>query len=231
MSNHYLVTGASRGIGFELVKSLAEKGHLITVVARTQSKLNSLRGLHPELIQPLAVDITTEQGRNEINEHFTQKSLTIDGIVHNAGLLINKPFMELSEKDWVNQLDVNLLAPVFLTKMLLPFMNSAAHVLNIGSMGGFQGSSKFPGLTGYSVAKGALSVFTECLAVELNDINISCNCLCLGAVQTEMLESAFPGMEAPVQPGEMGEYICNFLINGHTFFNGKILPVSLADPS
>ena len=231
MGNHYLVTGASRGIGFELVKYLADQNHQVTVAARTESKLSSLHELYPEQVQPLAVDITTKEGRGKIVNFLERKYLTLDGVVHNAGLLINKAFEDLTEEDWQNQLDVNLLAPVFLTKKLLPYLNSGSHILNIGSMGGYQGSSKFPGLTGYSVAKGALSIFTECLAAELNDRNIVSNCLCLGAVQTEMLENAFPGMQAPVQPDEMGEYISNFLLTAHKFYNGRVLPVSLADPS
>jgi len=231
MANHYLVTGASRGIGFEVVKYLTENDHLITAVARSQDKLSTLRGLYPELIHTLALDITSEQNRKDLVKHFSDKGLTLNGIVHNAGLLINKPFPELTNEDWQKQLDVNLLAPVFITRDLLQFLNPGSHILNISSMGGFQGSSKFPGLTGYSVAKGALSVFTECLSGELLEKQIKCNCLCLGAVQTEMLESAFPGMQAPVKSGEMGKYISNFLETGHTFYNGKVLPVSLADPS
>lgn len=231
MENHYLVTGASRGIGFELVKNLAQQNHLITAVARTESKLSSLRGLFPDQIQPVPVDITTEEGVEELVNHFEQHKLTLNGIVHNAGLLINKPFEKLTQTDWQDQLDVNLLAPVLLTKLLLPYMNSGCHILHISSMGGFQGSSKFPGLAGYSVAKGALSILTECLAVELADRKIVCNCLCLGAVQTEMLETAFPGIQAPVEAGEMGHFISDFLTTAHHFFNGKVLPVSLADPS
>ncbi|REL33520.1 SDR family oxidoreductase [Rhodohalobacter sp. SW132] len=231
MSNHYVVTGSSRGIGYELVKSLANKNHLVTVVARSEEKLTSLRSLFPEQIFPITADITTEEGRNTLIGHIKEKSISLDGIVHNAGLLIKKPFEELTDDDWNRQLDVNLLAPVFLTRDLLPHMNSGSHILNIGSMGGFQGSSKFPGLSAYSVAKGALSVLTECLAAELADRNISSNCLCLGAVQTEMFEAAFPDFQAPVQPGDMGRYISEFLLDAHKLFNGRVLPVSLADPS
>lgn len=231
MANHYLITGASRGIGFEVVKHLAENNHLITAVARSQDKLSTLRGLYPEQIHTLALDITSEQNREDLVHHFSDKGLTLDGIVHNAGLLINKSFTDLTNEDWQQQLDINLLAPVFLTRDLIDFMNSNSHILNISSMGGYQGSSKFPGLTGYSVAKGALSILTECLPGELQEQQVKCNCLCLGAVQTEMLESAFPGMQAPVKAGEMGRYISNFLETGHTFYNGRVLPVSLEDPS
>lgn len=231
MANHYLVTGASKGIGMELVKSLAEINHLITVVSRNESRLSSLRGLYPEKIFTLPQDITSGDACQKIIEHLESRDLTLDGIVHNAGLLINKSFPQLTNDDWQKQIDVNLLAPVKLTRELLPFLKPHSHILNISSMGGFQGSSKFPGLAAYSVSKGALSILTECLSVELSDQQIACNCLCLGAVQTEMLETAFPDMNAPVEPGEMGAYICDFLTRAHKFYNGKVLPVSLADPS
>jgi len=138
MANHYLVTGASRGIGFETVKNLADNDHLVTAVARSRDKLSSLRGLYPEHIRTLAADITSDQDREGIIQHMSENGLTLDGIVHNAGLLINKPFEDLTNEDWQRQLDVNLLAPVFLTRDLLKFMNPGSHILNISSMGGFQ---------------------------------------------------------------------------------------------
>lgn len=231
MNKTVFITGASRGIGEQTARFLAEKGHTVIVVARSDDKLKKLAATYPDNIHPLALDITNEGSAKKIIELLENKKLRLDAIIHNAGLLINKPFKDQTLDDWQSQLNVNLLGPVMLTKNLLPYLNKSSHILNISSMGGFQGSSKFPGLSAYSVSKGALSILTECLAVELEKSAIACNSLCLGAVQTEMLEEAFPGMKAPVSSESMGEYIGNFSLTGHSFYNGKVLPVSLVDPS
>ena len=231
MHKHIIITGASRGIGLETAKYLTDKNCLITIIARSADKLNNLKEYNPDKLIPLELDITNKNAPEVIQNHLDRHQFRIDGLIHNAGLLINKPFEDLSDEDWGRQMNVNLLGPVRLTRELLPHFNENAHILNIGTMGGFQGSSKFPGLSAYSVSKGALTVLTECLAVELADRNISVNCLCLGAVQTEMLEQAFPGLQAPVNPVEMGGFVGNFLLHSHKFFNGKILPISLHDPS
>lgn len=230
MSKHILITGASRGIGYETAKYLANQNCSITAIARSEDKLNQLRAYAPEQIFPLPIDITQDRAANQIQEHLTRHQLSIDGLIHNAGLLVNKPFLEQTDYDWERQISVNLMAPVRLTRSLISMFNEDSHIVNIGSMGGFQGSEKFPGLSAYSTVKGALAILTECLAVELADYNIKTNCLCLGAVQTEMLETAFPGIEAPVNPTEMARYIGDFTIKAGTFMNGKILPVALNNP-
>jgi len=231
MKKHILITGASKGIGFETARYLAENKCSVTAIARSEDKLGELNSLFPDSIYPLAMDITEENAGPFIRDHLQKTGKKIDGLINNAGLLINKPFQKLTRDDWYNQMEINLFAPVFLIQELFSFFNSGSHIVNIGSMGGFQTSSKFPGLTGYSVAKGALSILSECVSTEFSDHNISCNCLCLGAVQTEMLNQAFPGIEAPVKPIEMGKYIGNFTLSAHKFYNGKVLPVSLMDPS
>lgn len=230
MAKHILITGASRGIGFETAKYLAENHCTVTAIARSEEKLAELKKTNPRNIYPLVMDITAENAGSIVQEHLKEVNKKIDGLINNAGLLVNKPFQKLSRDDWYRQMEVNLFAPVFLIKELFSSFNKGAHIVNIGSMGGFQTSSKFPGLTGYSVAKGALSILTECVSTEYAEHKISCNCLCLGAVQTEMLNQAFPGIEAPVEPDEMGKYIGNFTLEAHKFYNGKILPVSLMDP-
>jgi len=89
---------------------------------------------------------------------------------------------------------------------------------------------KFPGLAAYSSSKGALLTLTEMLAEEYKEQGISFNALALGAVQTEMLEEAFPGYKAPVSAVEMANYIYNFALTGNKFYNGKILQVSSSTP-
>lgn len=225
-----VLTGASKGIGYQIAKSLVGMGHRIVAIARSEQMLLQLKEIAPNQIDILAIDITADESAKTLKNHFIKNDLKLDALIHNAGLLINKPFMDQTDSDWRNQMEVNLFAPVTITRSLLPLFNEGAHILSISSMGGYQGSSKFPGLSGYSVSKGALSILSEVLATELSDLKIKSNALCLGAVQTEMLEQAFPGFEAPLSPEEMGDYIANFSVDGHRYYNGQILPVTLGNP-
>jgi 3-oxoacyl-[acyl-carrier protein] reductase len=229
MNKQILITGASKGIGFETAKILADSNCDVTAISRSKDRLDLLSASNKH-IHTIAADITRPEAAELIIKHLTVNQIQLDGIIHNAGLLINKPFRDLSDQDWENQLAVNLLAPVRLTRGLLSFLKNGSHILNISSMGGFQGSDKFPGLSGYSASKGALSILTECLASELAADQIFVNCLCLGAAETEMLKQAFPGFKAPLTALEMGEYVADFVLHGHKFYNGKILPVALSNP-
>jgi len=132
----------------------------------------------------------------------------------------------------MKQFEINVFAPITLIQTLLPLLQKGKqpHVVNIGSMGGFQGSTKFKGLSAYSSSKAALACYTECLAEELRDSHISFNCLALGTVQTDMLNQAFPGYKANLSPEEAGKYIADFALTGQKFFNGKVIPVNTSTP-
>lgn len=229
MSKIAIVTGASRGIGREVCMELARQGHHIVAVARSEELLEKLAATK-ETIHAKPTDLTDEQAVHELVQEIEDHFPKVDILINNAGTLINKPFTDLSLADWRTHIEGNLISAVNITKQLLPLFNEKAHIVNISSMGGFQGSAKFPGLSAYSASKGAVSIFTESLAVELTSQNIKANALCLGAVQTEMLEEAFPGIEAPLSPQEMGNYIADFALNGHQYYNGKILPVAMDNP-
>lgn len=229
-----VVTGASSGVGFELVKKLIsnEEVKLIIGIARRKERLNELAEFalvsdRPKVFIPIAQDICSLS-----EESLTPLLTRVDVLVNNAGMLLSKPFQQLTSEDFRSIYEVNVFAPARLIQMLKPMMggNDPSHIVNIGSMGGFQGASKFPGLSAYSSSKSAIAGLTECLAEEFKKDNIKVNCLAFGAVQTEMLEKAFPGFQAPVTADQMAAHVAEFALTGHLFYNGKVLPVSASTP-
>ncbi len=226
-----IVTGASKGIGRATTIHLAKEGHKVFAIARSERALkNLILENYTGDIVPIIADLTDENDLDQMAKVIGSNT-EIDVLINNAGLLINKPFLSTTISDWQEQLEINLLSPVRLIKKIYPNLKKGSHILNIGSMGGLQGSSKFPGLSAYSSSKGALSILTESLSVEFANSEIAVNCLCLGAVQTKMLQEAFPGYQAPTSPEQMAAFISDFALNGHNYFNGKILPVSLNNPN
>jgi short-subunit dehydrogenase len=228
-SKRILVTGASRGIGFELVKLLSIKGHKVIAVSRNTDNLVNIKDTHRSLI-PVQAEITSQEGLIKIQEKVESEWKALDVLIHNAGTLLFKPFKETSEADFLDVYKVNVFAVAELTRILDPYLVSGTHVVAISSMGGIQGSMKFPGLAAYSSSKGAVITLMELLAEEYKERKVSFNTLALGAVQTEMLAEAFPDYKAPVTAVEMAKYIADFSLDGHMVFNGKVLPVSNSTP-
>ncbi|MEO6304862.1 MAG: SDR family oxidoreductase [Bacteroidia bacterium] len=229
-----LITGASKGIGFEMVKQLSEdQNTLVIAVSRNLEPLTKfVNQKNTHTVLPVKADITKATDQKKIVKTLKTLGLKIDILINNAGEIVNKPFEKITAKELQSVYTTNVFGPFTLIQTLLPFFNkkNKTHIVNISSMGGFQGSSKFPGLSAYSSSKSALSGLTECLAEELKPKNISVNCLAIGAVQTEMLAKAFPGYKAPLKANEMAKFICNFALTGHSYFNGKIIPVSSTTP-
>lgn len=231
-----IITGASRGIGFELVKkfSLNAENHVLAL-SRSEQGLNRVRDAclaqNPNAkVEIVIFDVVAGNYHGLLEHSILPFFKGIDILINNAGFLVNKPLAEITEEDFNKSFDVNVKAVFKLVKLLQFHFSKGGHIVNIASMGGLQGSAKFPGLSVYSASKGALAVLTESLAVEMNKQDLSINCLALGAVQTEMFENAFPGHKAPLVPGQMADFIYDFALNGNKYFNGKILPVSLSTP-
>ena len=224
-----VVVGASRGIGNALVRLLASNpNHHVIALSRNVEKMKTAFQ-HLSNVAPMAFDLSSNV-RSQAEGIFWNLD-KIDVLINNAGLLVNKPFIELSHSDLSACYQVNVLGVMETVQAAVSKMNPAgSHIVNISSMGGFQGSVKFAGLSAYSTSKAALCSFTELFSEEYKDSSIKMNCLCLGAAQTEMLEEAFPGYEAPVSAEKMAEYIAEFALKGNQWFNGKILPVSLSTP-
>lgn len=230
-----IITGASSGIGFEAALELTlDSKNKVVCIARSADKLRKLleiaKQINPECtLLPVEFDLINDDYA-ALAPFLKQQLGKVDILINNAGQLINKPFLETTEADLATMLETNVMSHFKMIKCTLPFMEAGAHIVNIGSMGGFQGSIKFSGLAAYSASKSALHTLTECLALELAPSGIKVNCLALGSAQTEMLETAFPGYESPVLAFEMGKYVADFARTGHKFFNGKTLPVAVTTP-
>lgn len=225
MEKTFVVTGASRGIGYALVQHVANQGHTVYALSRSIKTIKKT----PKLF-PIAIDIADEKALEEFANQLKGKRVVVDALINNAGALLNQPFSETTKEDFEAVYRVNVFGLASLIRLLLPLIDPKGHVVNISSMGGIGGSSKFPGLAAYSSSKGAVNILTELLAEEYKESGPSFNTLALGAVQTEMLAQAFPGFQAPLSAKEMAQYIFKFAVEGHHFFNGKTLPVSSSTP-
>ncbi|MDB4199054.1 SDR family oxidoreductase [Polaribacter sp.] len=222
-----VITGTSRGIGFELAKQFAENGHQVLALSRNTAPLAAVNHKN---ITALSVDISNNNDLNKVTDFIESTLKKVDVLINNAGKLINKPFTEISSEDFLEVYKVNVFGVAEITKLMIPFLQKGSHVVTISSIGGIQGSLKFPGLAAYSSAKGAVITLSELLAEEYKEQQIAFNVLALGAVQTEMLEEAFPGYQAPISASEMADYIYNFSLTGNKFYNGKVLQVSSSNP-
>ena len=226
MSKNVIITGTSSGIGYELVKIFSEKNYEVLALSRDNSKLRSqnLSG-----VTSINFDLTDYENYAELDVYL-KSFKKIDVLINNAGFLVNKDFEKTTIEDFKNIYSVNVFSVAMLIKYTIQYMSINSSIVNISSIGGIQGSVKFPGLSAYSSSKGALNILTEMLAEEYKDKNIHFNTLALGSVQTKMLEKAFPGFNALTSAKKMANYIFEFSTDGYKLFNGKIIPVSSSTP-
>jgi len=219
-----VVTGTSSGIGYEICAQAAKLNYNVISVSRNIKPLSKIDG-----ILCYSVDITDKKSINAFVEDLRKRKIKIDILINNAGYLSNELFSETSYKSFKDTFDVNVFGLAEITRSLIPFITKIGHVINISSIGGVNGSKKFPGLAVYSSSKAAVIALTEVLAEEYSD-GPSFNVLALGAVQTKMLKEAFPDYNADTKPEEMAKYIIDFALNGSNLFNGKLISVSNSNP-
>ena len=222
-----IITGTSRGIGFELAQQFAKNNFQVLALSRNQKPLDNLKLKN---IETLSVDVCNQDDLQKVSKYLSEYWGDVDILIHNAGFLINKPFESLTKDDFLRVYDVNVFGVAALTQICIPYLKKGSHVVTISSMGGIQGSLKFPGLAAYSSAKGAVITLSELLAEEYKTAEIAFNVLAIGAVQTEMLAEAFPDYQASLNANEMADYIFNFATTANKFYNGKVLQVSNTTP-
>lgn len=221
-----IITGTSRGIGYELALQFANAGHNVLAISRKIPQAL----IENQNISCLGIDLSSGDGLIQVKDFIESTWQSVDIVIHNAGAIVLKPFAEISVEEFEYIYKVNVFGVAALNRIVLPFMKTGGHVVTISSMGGVQGTVKFSGLSAYSSSKGAVITLSELLAEEYREQGIAFNVLALGAVNTEMLQEAFPGYQAPLSPKEMSDYIYNFALTGNTYFNGKVLQVSSTTP-
>lgn len=226
-TKNIIITGTSRGIGFELVQLFASQGHNILALSRNT---NPVKNLQLDNVSLFSCDLSNGEDYKEVEKFIEEEWKHVDILINNAGALLNKPFSETTLNDFQTIYQTNVYGVAEMTRIVVPFMGKNGHIVTISSMGGIQGSVKFPGLAAYSSSKGAVITLTELLAEEYKETGPQFNVLALGAVQTEMLEEAFPDFNAPVSAKEMAEYIKVFSLDGNRYYNGKVLQVSNSTP-
>lgn len=226
---HIIITGTSRGIGYEMVRILAENNQVsVLALSRTAQPVNAL-GL--DNVTAIPFDLTKPGDLKEVTDFVEQEwNSRVDVLVHNAGKMLKKPFGEIGREELKKVYDVNIIGVFDMTQALLPFMHKEGHIVMNSTMGAVQGSVKFGGLSAYSSSKAALVNLAEILAEELSESGPAVNALAFGAVQTEMFEEAFPGGEAPISAADMADYVIDFSLKGQKFYNGKVLQVSNSTP-
>ena len=204
-----IITGTSRGIGYELALQFANAGHQVLALSRKTPQAL----IEHQNITCLSVDLSKESDLHLVENFLSASWKKVDAIVHNAGSLLLKPFNEITSDEFENVYKVNVFGVANLTRVCLPFLQKGSHVVTISSMGGIQGSMKFAGLSAYSSSKGAVITLSELLAEEYKERGI-----------------AFPGYQAPLSAKEMADYIYNFTLTGNKYYNGKVLQVSSSTP-
>lgn len=226
-SKNVIITGTSRGIGFELVRIFSENGHNVLALSRNDVPF---RNLHLDNVTSSSFDLCQPDDYRKVETFISSNWKQVDILINNAGTLLNKPFAKTTVSDFEQVYKTNVFGVAEMIRIVLPFTKKESHVVTISSMGGVQGSMKFPGLAAYSSSKGAVITLTELLAEEYKETGPSFNVLALGAVQTEMLAQAFPDYKASTSAQEMAEYIYEFSLNGNKLYNGKLLQVSNSTP-
>jgi uncharacterized protein len=185
------VTGASSGIGADIARELAGRGHGVTLVARSEDRLRQLAdeiagGVRVEVI---ACDVADSAARAGLFDEVASRGLTADILVNNAGIGTVGSVTKTSVDREIAQVRVNVEAVIDLTTRAVQQMvpRGRGAILNVGSTAGYH---PFPGQLGYAATKAFVKNYTEGLRGELKGTGITVALLCPGPVRTEFLQKA-----------------------------------------
>jgi 3-oxoacyl-[acyl-carrier protein] reductase len=184
-----LVTGATEGIGRATAFALGRAGYRVGICARTESKVRVLlEDLRSEGIEAAGrpADVSDPQQSARMVEEVTASLGPVGALVNNAGVLIAKPFEELTLEEWDTTMSVNVRSLYLVTRAVLPAMRQRRQgaIVNVASLAGRNG---FVGGTAYTASKHAVLGFSRSLMLETRKDNIRVIAICPGSVDTSLL--------------------------------------------
>jgi NAD(P)-dependent dehydrogenase (short-subunit alcohol dehydrogenase family) len=184
MSKTWFITGSSRGLGRSITEAVLAKGDNVVATARNPKQLNDLVEKFPNQILALQLDVSDKVQIHKAVEQTVKHFGGIDVLVNNAGFGITGAIEEFTDEQMNSQLDVNLYAPIEITRAVLPYLRKqrSGSILNVSSIGGRVGSA---GFSMYQAAKFGLQGFTEVLSKEVAAFGIKVTSIEPGGFRTD----------------------------------------------
>jgi Dehydrogenases with different specificities (related to short-chain alcohol dehydrogenases) len=239
-----IITGGTSGIGLAAARQFAAEGALVVITGRSarkgQAALHSLAADFSSYVEYITCDVKSAQQCSQLVEQIASQHASIDVLVNNAGIMLNKSILNTNEEEWDEVLDTSLKGSFFMSKAVIPFMQKqgGGSIINVSSIFGLVGGNE---TAAYCSAKGGVVLMTKAMAVELAPFKIRVNCVCPGSVDTPLLRDEIDtfGDQAVVRrqfaarhplkristPEEQAEVIVFLASDASSFITGAAIPV------
>jgi 3-oxoacyl-[acyl-carrier protein] reductase len=227
-----IVTGSTRGIGKETALLLLQKGLNVIISSRSQQIVdNVIQEIHDkfpskkENVLGLKCDVSKYSNVKSLVDVSVKTFGKIDILVNNAGIVYFKSIIDTTEEEWNKTIDTNLKGDFLFTKEVLPYMieNKSGVIVNVSSGAGKSG---FPNLSAYCASKFGVIGFTESIAKEVADYNIKVMAICLGGVDTKMIDDIVDNgynlsNRNLMKPEQVAKKIYDMIFNQKDYYNGQ----------
>ncbi|MCM2303980.1 MAG: SDR family oxidoreductase [Elusimicrobia bacterium] len=216
-----LITGGGSGIGAACAAEFLRRGRNVVVVGRRAGRLKAVKGA-----LALAGDVGDEGFARRAFAAARRRFGSVDVLVNNAAHLVKKSFVDTTAAEWDEVMRTNLRGPFLFSREFLRAAKPGGAIVNIGSLGGIQGTEKFPGLSAYTVSKYGISGLTAALAVEARALGVAVFCAAPGAVDTAMLRKAAPGLKAGAVPADVALVVADLAGSARPdLLSGAVIPL------